>query len=90
MAGGNLTVVVGPVQQGRDEILEHLHCNVCRTLDGGPSVILPLMAVAAAPRRLNMKSDVRSHVESMTLEHPQITFSNPGTLDLMPAAALFG
>jgi len=49
------TAVVGPAQQGRDEILARLHCSVYRTLDGDPSVTLPLMAVAAVQRRLNMK-----------------------------------
>ena len=50
----NRTVVVGPVRQGRDEILARLHCSLYRTLDGGPLVTLPLMAVAAVWRRLNM------------------------------------
>jgi len=48
------TVVAGPVRQGRGEILARLHYSVYRTLDGDPLVTLPLMAVAAIWRRLNM------------------------------------
>ena len=51
---GSRTVAAGPVRQGRGEILARLHCSVYRTLDGDPLVTLPLMAVAAIWRRLNM------------------------------------
>ena len=50
-----LTVVVGPVQQGQDEIQVLLHCNLCRTLDGDPSVSLPFLAVAVTRKKLDMK-----------------------------------
>ena len=52
---GSRTVLVGPVQRGRDEILVRLHYSLYRILDGDPSVTLPSMAVVATLRRLNMK-----------------------------------
>lgn len=49
------TVVAGPARRGRGEILVRLHCSVYQTLDGGPSAIQPLMAVAAISGWLIMR-----------------------------------
>lgn len=83
------TVVVGPVRQGRGEMLARLHYSVCQTLDGDPSVNLPLMAVAAVLRRLNTKGEIRFRVELMTLGYLQMTFSNPGTSGRIAVTTLF-
>ena len=83
------TVVVGLVRQGRGEILVRLHCSVYQTLDDDLSVTLPLMAVAAIWRRLNMNVRYDPVLKLMMLGHPQTTFSNPGILGRMPGATFF-